>query len=203
MGVVECCGMARMEPTRATLLSRVRNASDVAAWREFEDRYRELLVRFCVSRGVQHADAEDVVQVVMANVSRAMASFQYDPSRGRFRDYLFRCARNAISQVARRPNVRAAALDDHDGSVPSGEAAAWEREWVAHHYRLALATVRETFDARSVELFEKNVAGMSVASIAREYEMSEQAVHKVRQRIRARMEELVAQQVAEEDAVDA
>src|SRR4051812_31768209 len=79
-------------------------------------------------------------------------------------------------------------------AIESGEAegAEWEQEWVAHHYRLAMRTVRESFEPRSVEVFERSVAGSGVAELAVEYGMSEQAVHMVRQRIKARMEELIA-----------
>lgn len=97
--------------TRITLLSRVRNPSDSAAWAEFESRYRDLLVRFCRRQGLQQADAEDVVQVVMSNLAKSLPRFAYDPARGRFRDYLYRCARNAISQWSSRPKGREVALD--------------------------------------------------------------------------------------------
>lgn len=194
--------------THPSLLSRVRDPSDTAAWRQFEALYRELLVRFCRRRGLQLADAEDIVQIVLTNLSKSLPGFVYDPARGRFRDYLFRCARNAISQWASRPKLAQRALDSGaEVRAPSdppdpADAAAWEQEWVAHHYRLAMLTVRETFESKSVEIFERSIGGAGVAELAEEFGMSQQAVHKVRQRIKARMEELIAEQVKEEDRVD-
>jgi RNA polymerase sigma-70 factor (ECF subfamily) len=197
------------DATHPSLLSRLRDRADGAAWREFEQRYRELLVRFCRSRGLQIADAEDVVQAVMTNISQTLVGFRYDPAKGRFRDYLYRATRNAITRLKSRPNPATAALDTSaDASVAEGGGAdpqsdgAWEREWVAHHYRIAMETIRRTFDPRSVEVFERNMGGMSVAALGAAYGLSEQAVHKVRQRIRARMEELITAQVREEDGLD-
>ena len=193
--------------THPSLLSRVRNPSDIAAWRQFEALYRELLVRFCRRRGLQLADAEDIVQIVLTNLSKSLVGFVYDPARGRFRDYLFRCARNAISQWATRPKLAARTLDSsaeaHSAEPPDpADSAAWEQEWIAHHYRLAMQTIRQSFEPRSVEVFERSIGGAGVAELAREFGMSQQAVHKVRQRIKARMEELIALQVREEDRVD-
>ncbi len=201
--------------TRLTLLSRVRDTGDLAAWQEFESTYREMLVRFCLSQRVQHADAEDVVQVVFSNLAKTLPTFAYDPGRGRFRDYLFRATRNAISGLfaRKRPMTgveglselgTGACCDAHESSSsPSpAEDQAWEREWVAHHYRRALAMVRSQFEERSISLFERNVSGVPVSLLAQEYGMSEEAVYKVRQRVRARMQELIEEQVRDEDRVD-
>ena len=197
-----------MKSTHSSLITRLRNTADHAAWAEFEARYRELLVRFCRRRGLQEADAEDVVQHVFAGLSRSMAGFAYDPSRGRFRDYLCRCVVHAISKWSGRRNGPATPLDTRIAEslatrdLDPVEAHAWEEEWVDHHYRTAMATVRKTFDPKSVEIFHRSVGGATVVDLAREFRMSAQAVHKVRQRIRNRMEELVGEQVREEDAVD-
>lgn len=188
-----------MELTRASLLSRVRNASDEAAWREFDALYHDLLIRFCRRRGLQEVDAADVVQTVMTNLVKALPGFVYDRQRGRFRDYLYRCTGNAIARWAAernrpdRPNGEGPALDKAD------EETDWEAEWMAHHYRLAMKTIRKTFEPRSVEIFDRSIAGETVAELAGAMKISEQAVHKVRQRIKARMEELIAAQIAEED----
>lgn len=194
--------------TPISLLSRLRDSEDHAAWREFDRRYRDLMLRYCRRRGIPHTDAEDVVQRVLANLIKALPQFTYDPQRGRFRNYLFRCVKNAHADWAARPNrhwrsLDTDAADEHAAADDRGQdAQIWEEEWVAFHYRCALETVRKTFDPRSVEIFDRNVAGASVAELAQAYDMSEQAVHKIRQRIRARLEELIAAQVRAEDEVD-
>lgn len=192
--------------TRASLLSRVRDPSNDAAWREFQGLYHDLLIRFCRRRSIQEADAEDIVQTVMASLVKALPGFIYDPGRGRFRDYLFRCTDHAIARWGKggsRPKEVGFALRDeelpHAGTPDSEAWQVWEEEWISHHYRLAMRTIQETFEQRSVEIFDRSVAGETVAQLSAAFGMSEQAVHKVRQRIKARMEELIAAQIAQED----
>lgn len=195
--------MCNVHSTTPSLLLRCADLRDREAWREFDERYRELLLRFCCRRGVPYVDAEDLVQRIFASLTQTLSDFAYDPRRGRFRDYLYRCARNEISKWSARPNRRDRALDSNDGT-PDGRddgETTWQQEWVAHHYRTAMRTVRDTFDEKSVAIFDRSIGGAKVADLAREFAMSEQAVHKVRQRIRDRMEELIAEQVREEDEI--
>lgn len=196
--------------TRTTLLSRLRDTGDQAAWREFETNYRPLIVEFCRRNGMRSADAEDVAQHVMTSMVRSLPGFLYDPARGRFRNYLLRCTKNAILDWIRCPSRRDLALDTSVANSLAGreempsaeEEALWEREWIAHHYRRALETLRRTFAPRSVELFERMMSGSSDADLAAEYDMTEDAIIKVRQRVRARLEELIAQQVRDEEELE-
>jgi RNA polymerase sigma factor (sigma-70 family) len=190
-----------VEPTRSSLLSRLRDPADQAAWREFEDRYRDLIVRFCRSRGLQLADAEDVAQAVLTNLVSAMPRFTYDRQKGRFRDYLFRCVRSVLS---RRPDRAPAQLlpDEADRAAPA-DAQAWEHEWMSHHYRRAVESLRAALDAQSLSVFDRSLAGLTPAQIAAEFGMGVEAVYKARQRVRARVEQTIADQIAEEDRLDA
>ena len=85
-------------PTQVTLLGRLRDPADERAWQTFEGRYRELIVRFSIRQGLQFTDAEDTAQAVLASLVRAMRTFEFDPKKGRFRDYLFRAVRNEIAR---------------------------------------------------------------------------------------------------------
>ncbi|MCO6439453.1 MAG: sigma-70 family RNA polymerase sigma factor [Phycisphaerae bacterium] len=194
------------ESTKPSLLVRVRDPSDLNAWREFEARYRELIVRYCLRRGLQMADCEDVQQLVWINLCKGIRTFEYDPRRGRFRDYLRRTVRNAIARHFARPNQAPRALDTAVLAVFQAEVeqdTVWDQEWVNHHYRLAMQTVRATFEPRSVALFEGLLGGQSAAELADSFGVSAQSVHKVKQRIQKRLGELIAGQIQEEDHTDA
>lgn len=195
------------QTTRVSLLSRVRDHADHVAWSEFDERYRELILRYCQRRGLQASDAEDVRQLVMLNLARQLRTFQYDPKKGRFRDYLGRTVQNAIHRLFRRPRPErvgldtdvAAALPARDGEELDQE---WEREWMDHHYRLALEGVRKTADPKSVDVFDELLAGGDTESVARSFQMTRDAVHKVKQRMRERLKVRIAEQIREEEELE-
>jgi len=70
------------------------------------------------------------------------------------------------------------------------------------HFRVAIEKVQSTHDAVSLAIFDRLLAGMSVAQVAEEFATSTQAVHKVKQRLRDRLKELVAEQIRQENVRD-
>ncbi|MCA9752374.1 MAG: sigma-70 family RNA polymerase sigma factor, partial [Gemmatimonadetes bacterium] len=110
--------------TRPSLLLRLRDPSDRRSWAEFDARYGELIVRYCLRRGLQLADAEDVRQEVLVSLASALKTFEYSPERGRFRGYLGRAVRNAIFRQATRPYRVREALGGDEGLDRAPEAPA-------------------------------------------------------------------------------
>jgi len=190
--------------THTSLLRRATDTSDEEAWRQFDARYGELVLRYCRAQGLQYADAEDVRQRVMLNLVRYLPHFAYSRSRGRFRAYLRQIV---CHEIGRQRSRR------HDASGPPAEGfwvreggvrdttvdEVWEREWMQHHIRRAMRAIRRTHDARSLRVFDELLAGRSVRDVAMGLGMSVQAVQKVRQRIRRHLRELVAIQIREEE----
>jgi RNA polymerase sigma-70 factor (ECF subfamily) len=195
-----------LETTHPSLLARVQDLDDHLAWREFDARYRDLILRYCRRKGLQISDAEDVRQMVMLNLARRLRTFEYRPDRGRFRDYLGRSVANAIHRLYRRPRLERDGLETRvvaEVAVPPDPAldAEWENEWMLHHYRTAMEGVRASADPKSVEVFEFLLAGHSVPDVAQRFEMTPDAVHKVKQRIRDRLKKRIAEQVREDETV--
>ena len=91
------------ESTRPSLLARLRDARDAAAWSEFDASYRDLIRRYCARSGLQAADTEDVCQIVLMALTSSLQGFRFDPARGRFRSYLGRITKSAIHQQRARP----------------------------------------------------------------------------------------------------
>jgi RNA polymerase sigma-70 factor (ECF subfamily) len=195
--------------TRSSLLERLREPGDEPAWRRFDALYGEVIVRYARRRGLGLDDAEDIRQIVTLNLLSAMRHFRLERERGRFRSYLGRVVGNAIQRQSSRayrlhevlePDL--VRLDAVAAAPVPGLDAMWEEEWRQHHLRRALATVRGTFDARSMAIFERLLCGETTADVAAATGSSVATVHKVRQRVRARLHRLVQQQLAAETAFE-
>src|SRR6516162_1714017 len=88
--------MAEFPPTRASLLLRLRDRRDAAAWDEFVDRYAPLVYGYLRKQGLQDADAADLSQEVLRAVAGAIGRLEYDPARGAFRNWLFTVVRRKL-----------------------------------------------------------------------------------------------------------
>ena len=194
------------QTTHPSLLLRVSDPEDQTAWSEFDQRYGELILRYCHRCGLQHSDAEDVRQIVLVSLVSALRSFEYQPKRGRFRSYLGRVVRNAAIRYATRPESRLTVLamdgTTYDAADDDPPDERWEQEWVAYHLRRAMQTIRQTIDPARVEIFDRLLAGASVTQVAREYEMTTDAIHKIKQRTRDQLKQIIATQIDDEGSID-
>src|SRR5262252_10158897 len=88
--------MEEAPATRVSLLLRIREGGDQEAWRQFVQLYAPVVYGFARKRGLQDADAADVMQDVLRSVAVASARLNYDPARGSFRGWLYTVARNKV-----------------------------------------------------------------------------------------------------------
>src|SRR4051794_28407556 len=102
--------MAEIPPTRASLLVRLRDPRDAAAWTEFVDLYAPLVYGYLRKQGLQDADAADLSQEMLCAVAGAVDRLEYDPARGAFRNWLFTIVRRKLSnwREARQNRTRGA-----------------------------------------------------------------------------------------------
>ena len=175
-----------MDTTRASLLLRIRDRSDTVAWRQFDTIYRPMLMRFAKSRGLDHAGAEDVTQHCMAAVSKYIDRFDYDPRKGRFKDWLRTLIHNRICDVHRRPAERPA---------PSGVLAAvqadeaspeelFDRIWREEHLKQCLRLVRSDVEASTIRAFEMYALEQRpIEEVCRSLDMTANQVHAIKSRL--------------------
>ena len=126
-----------MDTTRPSLLLRVRDAGNAEAWRDFDAIYRPMLFRFARSRGLGDAEAEDVVQHCFTAVQHHIRSFDYDPSRGRFKGWLRTLVNNRVRSVqrARREGQAKTHVFDRMAAREDNPAEAFDRIWMDAHLK--------------------------------------------------------------------
>jgi len=198
--------MSRSPETRPSLLVRLKDCTDQAAWYEFTEIYQPVIYRLARRRGMQHADAEDLTQLVLMAVSKAVERWEHDPQRARFRTWLHRVAHNAILNALTRgkPDRGSgdtgllALLDKQpDERGPDSDLLRLEfrREafrWAAHH-------IRDEFRPATWDAFWLSaVEGRSVQEVARQLGKTPGSIYAARSRVIRRIRERVAE-LDEED----
>jgi RNA polymerase sigma factor (sigma-70 family) len=186
--------------TRATLLERLRDGADVLAWDEFFSYYWPTIYAFARHRGCSEHTAEEIVQDVMLKVFQQRDVYQYDPTQGRFRDWLGTVVRNNVAEHRRRPGNRlrgaggdsnVAQLDTIDDQEDA--TAAWETAFENSLLLALLNAVRREMSARTYLAFELvGLDGLSGSEAARMTGLSRNAVYKAHKRVIDRLVELGA-----------
>ena len=110
-----------MNTTRATLLIRIKNPRDTAAWAEFHDLYAPLLYRYARSRGLGHEDAEDVRATCYETIVRQIRQFDYQKEKGGFKAWLRTFVSRRVVDLFRKH--RQPLADSHElAELPAREA---------------------------------------------------------------------------------
>jgi RNA polymerase sigma-70 factor (ECF subfamily) len=141
--------------TRASLLARLQGTADEAAWRAFVARYQPTIHVWCLQRGLQEADAQDVTQTVLTILARRMKEFTYDPNL-RFRAWLHTVTRNAWSAFVEARGKRAST--NHDGPLMQAQARddlvqRMDQQFDLELMELAMANVRERVEPHTWSAF--------------------------------------------------
>src|SRR5437762_6687766 len=102
--------------THPSLLVRLRDSRDAAAWAQFVELYAPPVYAFARKHGLQDADAADLTQDVLRSVSGAFRRRGYDAERGSFRGWLYAVVRNKLRDAfaARRRHAEVERIEAAD-----------------------------------------------------------------------------------------
>lgn len=201
--------MVQQSPvTRASLLVRLRDGSNHEAWREFLQLYSPLIYGFVRNRGLQDADAADLLQEVLRSVLGAIGRLEYDPQKGGFRAWLFTITRNRLATwLSRRRDVMPAGADsglqelleshpDRSGLMEEE----WEREFQRQLTSRAMQLIEQDFEPRIWKAFWLcAVDGLPTAEVSAMLQMSAGAIYVAKSRVLARLKTEIQRLQAEQE----
>ena len=193
--------------TRASLLVQLRDGGNHAAWQEFIKLYGPVVYGFARKRGLQDADAADLMQEVMRSVSAAIGRLDYDRNQGTFRGWLFTITRNKIFSFLSARRIRPQGsgdsttnrlLEQHADGEDGSQA--WEMEYQRRLAALAMEHVKGEFQETTWRAFWLTaVEGRSAADVAGQVGLSPGAIYVAKSRVLARLKEEVESMRQEEE----
>jgi len=177
-------------PTRASLLSRLKDWNDQESWRTFFDTYWKLIYSVAIKTGLTDAEAQDVVQEILICVSKTMPGFKYRASNRSFKGWLLQLTAWRIQDHVRlrdegieivrpfnpTPTKTGSIRGVADPAGPELERL-WDEEWDNNLVEVALARVKQQVSAKQYQIFDfyvlknlpmgrvKRALGVSSASI--------------------------------------
>lgn len=193
--------------TRASLLVQLRDGANHAAWQEFVKLYGPVVYGFARKRGLQDADAADLMQDVMRSVSAAIARLDYDRNQGTFRGWLFTISRNKIFNFLSARRIRPQGSGDTDAhrllaSQPDDRESAdtWEMEYQRRLASLAMERIQSEFQEKSWKAFWLTaVEGQAAGEVSKQIGLSPGAIYVAKSRVLARLKEEVEAMQRQED----
>lgn len=194
--------------TRASLLVRLRDRSNHHAWQEFVTLYSPVIYGFAKNRGLQDADAADIMQEVLRSAMGAFDRLDYDPAQGSFRGWLFTITRNKVFNHLSAGKGKARGSGDPDAHAllaaqpdrQPGLEAAWERDYQRQVANAAMQHIETEFQPATWQAFVKTaVHGQSAGDVAKELKMTPGAVYVAKSRVLARLKDEVQRRLDEEE----
>lgn len=179
-----------MHSTPASLLERLRESGEQAAWEQFVTLYTPLLCHWMRKLGSQESEVGDLVQDVFAILVEKLPDFRYDRGK-RFRGWLWTVTVNKWREKRRRQplvlhQAGEAALDEL--AVADTMPALEEAEYEQFITRRALQLMKSDFQEATWRAFwECVVEGRSAPEVARELGVTENSIYLAKGRVLRRL----------------
>ncbi|MEN7973007.1 MAG: sigma-70 family RNA polymerase sigma factor [Verrucomicrobiota bacterium] len=172
-------------PTRVTLLAKLKKTENAEAWAEFEGIYRGFILSLIVRMGINQEDAKDISQAVLTKVWQKIEDFEYNQNKGKFHNWLAAMTRNTVKDFFRtkknfitgRDSVeyQEQYLDIEEQVLPDIENLARE-EWVLHITNLAWNNIKDDIYKTKQEVFKMVSQEVPNKEIAQKLGISEASV---------------------------
>ncbi|MBN1489834.1 MAG: sigma-70 family RNA polymerase sigma factor [Phycisphaerae bacterium] len=191
-----------METTQTNLLWAVRDAANGDAWISFYRIYATMVRQFVRRLGLPDAESDDVTQEVLLVAHKSLQHGTYDPTKGRFRSWLFGVARRqslaAMRERQRRTRVQRVTQDTGDDLLDiladkhAEETARnlWEREWRYALLEEALRHAEAGIGTKAMQAFTLHaIQNQSAECVAEQLGITPASVYVYKGRVLAAIQE--------------
>lgn len=178
-------GEENYNPTRLTLLAKLKTSENDEAWLEFESIYRGFIISLILRMGINADDADDICQAVLTKVWQKIEDFEYNQNKGKFHNWLAAMTRNTVRDFFRTKKNFITGRDSveykeqyHDIEehvLPDIENLARE-EWVLHITNLAWDNIKDSIYETKRNVFKLVSKETSTKDIAAQLGISEASV---------------------------
>lgn len=177
-----------MPTTSITLLERLRQPHQEAAWARFVELYTPLLFAWAHRLGLQESDSADLVQEVFALLIVKLPAFEYQAGKS-FRGWLRTVSLNQFrANLRRRANAPTMnGVDPAELAAPEDDAF-WEVDYRRHLVIRALALMQSEFEPTTWKsCWECVVNDRPAPDVAAELGLKPGAVRAAKFRVLARL----------------
>lgn len=193
--------MAELPETRDSLILKLRDPRNHEAWSEFVEIYRPVIYRSAIRRGLQHADALDLVQIVLVSVSCSIDKWERSHANVKFRHWLLTVARNATINALKRLHTHQLCTGSPLAEIPdvsSPEDQSTENsldvEYRRQLYLRASDQVKTQVHPETWKAFElSSVRALSISEVAAELGKPLGSIYASRSRVMKKLMAAVAQ----------
>lgn len=181
--------------TRVTLLAKIKDRHDDQSWEDFVYFYRSFIYSIIRKSRLSTAECDDLCQVVLLKLWKALPDFDYDTVKGGFRSWLFRVTQNVVNtelrkQISRREKLEAYDLPEiftMDSSKDSDIEKIIEQEWRVHVSNLAYENIAPQLSDKARKAFEMFIDEVPVEKIAEELGIKENSVYIYKNRVKEQL----------------
>ena len=190
------------ETTRSSVLRAVANTENEAAWQRLFDLYAGFVFSIARSKGLKPEDADDIVQVVFADLARNLPTFQYGRTKGKFRSYLAGLVHwrvmDRLKAGKRDTELKVNFLEEAQSFASPDDDGFAEREWQAAALEEALRRIKPDVRPEHYAAFVASaIEGQDTEAVMRLYGLSRDNLYQIRKRLTEKLRETIANVLAE------
>ncbi len=163
---------------------------DERAWERFYRFYAPLIRLHGKDCGLKKENLEDLIQNVMLTLSVQMPGFVYDPSKGRFRDYLRRVIRARACDMLRKIYRQERIPYEETGETDTEDR--FENEWREYIVKRSLEQLKKQVALHHYQIFYLlDMGHYTVKELAGLYHLPPVSVYTIRSRVEMKLRQIV------------